>query len=382
MRCETFLSVTPFCIISTLLFSCMAHADFYEDVLNDDKRNSTYIGFNTENYSESFSIVDLYRDHPSSLSKGSTIYSHSELNVSYHLRMEEAQKHSYFLGYFKRYDLQVEHSYDAARLYYLSRHPNKNESISLDLSMKFNALSSQGLRLGYQWDFNESARWLLYADIGQSDRLMSAKVSGNLEQNQRGSSTAQSLSGDISLDYYYRNDPLYSRKVRPSIGQMLALSTQLDLSFDVSKHRFLFKDLYFSTRWPSAPHTENQINTQKVQKREDGSLNIRPLGSGKEDFKSLNQKLLTRIYTQHEIATPWGGNTLLLDLNRIYLNDQIKIGWQQRILNNGLWGAKYSLLNPAIEVFWKRNGLNLKMKLDHYDLSLMKQLSFSLGYAF
>lgn len=378
--------ITAGALLSNSLAVCLivfSNAAYAEEITPNYKKNNIItMDFSSENYSESFSILDLYNDDPSFVKKGGSMYSHTEFSLNYRFTLTNSKQHSYSVGYFNRYDLQAQHSNGAAKLYYASNYNSEDEELALSLKLELNILSSQGLRLGYQWDFNENASWLVYLDIGQGEQLMTADVNGSLQQNLSSSSQVSSLEGDVRLDYYYQNYPVYSRKVKPAKGQVLALSTQFDFNTEASRHSFLLKDLYFLARWPDAPHTANQINTQRVLARDDGSFNIRPLGSGREDFKSLDQRLVMRIFSAHELRNITRNDDIVIDINRVYLSDQIKVGWQRRLSKQQLWQLKYSVLTPAIEVALRSSSFSFNLNVDHYNVNLIQQLNMSLGYSF
>jgi hypothetical protein len=366
---------------STIFLIAIAVGNYASaDSRESDKTVS--IVFSSESYSESFSLLDLYEDDPSFVKKGRSLYSHTELNMEYRFSFDQLKAHSYLIGYFKRYDYQARHSNGAAELYYVSQHEFEGEALALDLELKFDTLSSQGLRLGYQWNFNRNARWLVYLDIGQSEQLMSANVDGYLEQDPTDSASGNSLAGDIYLDYYFQQDPIYSRSVNPAKGQVFAVSSQLDFNTDISRHHILLKDLYFLARWPNAPYTQNEINSQRVQTRDDGSFNIRPLGSGRESFSSLDQTLAMRIYSQHELNNSWGEYDFVMDVNRIYLTNQVNLGLQKRVSKQQYWQLKYSILDPAVEATWQGSNIGFKLRVDHYNVSSIQQMTLSMGYYF
>lgn len=367
-----------FSILAAMLMGSAVYANDKYVVDSGFQNKAVSIDFRTENYSESFSIIDLYDDNPSFVKKGEAIYSQSEFSIEYQLFLDDSYPYSFLIGYFKRLDYQAKHSNGAAKLYYSSHHDPGGESLSLDLELQFEGLLSQGVRLGYQWEFSENSAWQIYFDIGQGEQLMSASVEGELHQE---AAEENSLEGSVNLKYYFQNDPIYSRKVTPAKGQIFAISTQFDFNTNISRHRILLKDLYFLARWKNAPYTRNEINSQRVQERDDGSLNIRPLGSGREYFKSLDQTLSMRGYSQHEFNYSWEYD-VVLDINKLYLTEQVNLGWQKRISSKQLWQIKYSILDPAIELLWQGNDIGFKLRSDHYDVSSIQQFSFSVGYYF
>jgi hypothetical protein len=375
------MSYLSIIITSTILLIAIA-AGNSASANSRESSKTVSIVFSSESYSESFSLLDLYEDDPSFVKKGASLYSHTELSMEYRFSFDQLKAHSYLIGYFKRYDYQAKHSNGAAQLYFVSQHDTENETLALDLELKFDTLSSQGLRLGYQWDFHQNASWLVYFDLGQGDQLLSANVDGYLEQNLSDSAQGDSLAGDIRLDYYFQRDPIYSRSVNPAKGQVFAVSSQLDFNTDVSRHRILLKDLYFLASWPDAPYTQNEINSQRVQTRDDGSFNIRPLGSGRESFSSLDQTLAMRIYSQHELNNSWGEYDFVMDVNRIYLTNQVNLGLQKRISKQQYWQLKYSILDPAVEATWQGSNISFKLRVDHYNVSSIQQMTLSMGYYF
>ncbi|MFT4765417.1 MAG: hypothetical protein ACI9OH_002526, partial [Oleispira sp.] len=46
------------------------------------------------------------------------------------------------------------------------------------------------------------------------------------------------------------------------------------------------------------------------------------------------------------------------------------------------WQLKYSILDPAVEATWQGSNIGFKLRVDHYNVSSIQQMTLSVGYYF
>jgi hypothetical protein len=297
--------------VGALIFSLQAFGEYQ-------------FSFESYNLSESFRIQELINDEPSSVNDGGVIYSQTRFTAGYEFSMNEQSDFS--LAYLYRRDAQVKHSQGAADIYYLIANESEagNESFKVDLDIA--AFDAEGISLGYR--FNPDLKTGIFhvnrlgftLDIAESNNLFYGTLRSDVDY------LNDNISGNADLDYYYGIDPVYNRDVRPAKGIFYGLNVDLAFTTENTRHTANIRDIYNLAIWKDAPHTRSQINTQRITgSRDDVTLEIRSLGSGREDFKTLYLRLEPRVFTSHTLYID-GHPNYLLDFNRMFDRTQVKVG--------------------------------------------------------
>jgi len=247
--------------------------------------NTLWFSLSSDNYSESFSIGDLYNDNPQFAKQGEIIYSFSQWQYGYQINDYIA------LGFIRGLDIYAKHSSSAADIYYLTN--TKDEKIEDgDYLFTLNAdvQRTQGLFVALNTQVcNLSVTALL--EGGQVFGLTAVDVNGNVRYQE------EQLAGTLDIDYYYESDALYGRKLTSTPeGRYWSLSLKFEYASRYGQHLLMVKDAVNETYWSNAPRTQATLNTDRIVNIDnDGIITVRPLGSGRESFTHKTQIFPARI---------------------------------------------------------------------------------------
>jgi hypothetical protein len=320
------------------------------------KVNEVWLSFSSNHYSDAFSISDLYEDTPESVHSGSVIYSFSQWQLGYQLNPHVA------VGIARGWDIYAQHSEIAARVY-------AEQEISLGqhaYTLVGDVQKTQGLFVAFNGDLN-NVNVQIVLEAGEAFDLTSVDINGDV-QNQ-----SDALSGVVNIDYFYEKDALYHRKLstKPK-GQYGSLSVNIRYVSLWGRHSLQLQDLLNETHWSNAPFTQVQINTNKVASiDENGVVTARPLGSGIETFKSLNQRFPVRIKLANHVAIN-KHHELIVGLNS--MDDYIWpfVGWRLTPLNMDM---SYHFKERSISVSQQWNKyFSYNLTSDHLDTNKMQRL--------
>ncbi len=311
-------------------------------------RAEFYLNSSADLYSNSFYIRDLKNDKPGAFKQS------EEQGISYgHTRFESGWRNKHFsIAYLDRKDLVLDYSRDAALIYFFenTKQDNIPERV-YDYELSVNNSNAKGFALGYFNAFQD-LNYKLQLDLAETTDLYDGDIQGKLDFQ------GDTLNGDAEIEYYYHRDLIFEREVKPSEGVMTALHIDLSYALEKSTHTLQLRDLYSLTRWESAPYSLINIDSNRVGERdENGKLEIRPLGSGIEDFRDHKQRLPMRAYLENSFSH--NENSVLLNVN--YKSSEL---WPQF---GYLWKQKEvsGLISP------KDKSIKLKHRLSqHFEYSL------------
>jgi hypothetical protein len=164
------------------------------------------------------------------------------------------------------------------------------------------------------------------------------------------------------------------------------LNVDLAFTTENTRHTANIRDIYNLATWKDAPHTRSQINTQRITgSRDDVTLEIRSLGSGREDFKTLYLRLEPRVFTSHTLYID-GHPNYLLDFNRMFDRTQVKVGAfisfvdiflsGNNSADEGI-GFKYSFTDNSGELAVIYGVVELALVVDSVNLSNTKYLELN-----
>lgn len=320
----------------------------------------------TENYSQSFAIYDLVKEQANDVEQGELIYSHTrfELGASYQ---------GLGIAYLQRLDAVVLHSFDAALIYYYDKRdtldiPNRDYNYAL----KVNTVESQGATFFYEYRPIDNFLIKLNVDVATTDFHYDGLVDGVITYQQ------EELVATADLEWTYERDVLFDRDVIPAKGELLASSVVLGGASEYGQHQLTVADFYHKVKWERVPYTKVRANTDRVGGfTDDGKLKIRPLGSGVDGFRDVEQTFEPRYYFYNDLDLPVGGILLNID----YVADQwwpqlgyrFPLGSQSHVAK-----VAYSFEDDSLELSYayKRN-FSLSVRLD--ETSYQKAHRFNLG---
>lgn len=243
-----------------------------------------YFQVDSENYSEAF----VYKDSNAAFRQpGEKLYSHMRVEAGVFLK-------GFSIGYLDRLDAIATFSKDAALLYAQSTN-NSDEIDERVFNVKLNAnrVRTQGLTASFK-DRVSIIDYKVTLDLGKTTQLLYGSLKGQMDYRD------DDLSGTAQLDYYYDTDLVYNRRNAPPEGFAVGLSLSFSLNFEDSTHKLKIKDAFYQAHWDKAPHTIANLNTERIGGTdENGKFIIRPLGSGKESFRELTQRLPARFYLEN-----------------------------------------------------------------------------------
>lgn len=343
------------------------------------------LSFESYNFSESFYIQDLIDDNPSSVRDGRVIYSQSRFTAGYEFPINEIAGFS--LAYLYRRDALLIHSQGAADIYYLTANESEAADESFKADLDITTFDAEGISVSYRLNLGLDTGAFhvdhlgITLDIAKTNHLFYATLRSNVDYKNK------EISGNADLDYYYYTDPIYDRDVSPTQGLFYGVSADFSIETSTTRHEVDIRDIYNLSVWKDAPHTKSQLNTQRIAgTREDGTLEIMPLGSGKESYKSLYLKLAPRVFTSHMLFIK-GHPNYQFELNRLFERTQIKVGALFPLLSESLFegstlrkgiGFKYSPTDDSGELTLIYDVAEIALAIDSINFSRAQSLELQL----
>ena len=343
-----------------LLIACVCQVQLAHAINSPHPVNESWLSMRSDSYSDAFKILDLYNDNPRSRQAGDVIYSFSQWQLGRQIHPNIA------LGVIGGWDIYGQHSELAAKIYAQQEVKAGQYDYQLEADMQ----RTQGLFVAFNFGINQfNVHALLEA--GQAFGLTSVDIHGNL------SSQDNRLAGIADIDYFYEKDALYHRKLNKTpAGRYVSLSVDLSYASVWGEHRLHMQDLFNQTHWHNAPFTQLALNTNKVSSIDDnGVVSVRPLGSGRETFKSFNQVFPARIEFSNYFKID---NTAraVLGLNTIKDDVWPFIGWQ---FSRGNMQVRYHVKQQAFAVSQRYNPyFSYQFSSDHLDGSKIQRLQFGI----
>ncbi|CAA0092240.1 Uncharacterised protein [BD1-7 clade bacterium] len=327
---------------------------------------SAFLSLESENYSDAFSVVDIYNDTPRSINNGSIIYTHSraEAGLSFFEWFSIAA-----LG---RFDGVANHSFDAAYIYYTNFKSDRElEERVYDYSIDTEIVSSVGASFAV---FHKINAFFLKAtfDVGEAKNLTSGNLAGNLEVEDG------VLQGQANLDYYYKNDVIFKRENESPRGLAYGLSFEFGFNSSISEHLLSIQDAFYVVQWDAAPHTRAQLDTDRIAgTNAEGKLVVRPLASGIENNPAYTQRLPVRWYLANTIAIY--DHWVILNVNYIANQAWPSLGYQWRIDDHKI-SLRYSTQDKSIafDHQWS-DAIAYGFALDNVQIDRAHRLNFHLN---
>ncbi|NRB42452.1 MAG: hypothetical protein HRU20_28950 [Pseudomonadales bacterium] len=338
--------------IFILLFSCELKAE-------------VFLRFSSENYSAALRIYELVKEDASAVTDGEVIYSHSRAEIG-------GSYKGFGLAYLRRMDGVVHHSPDAALIYYYEKSDSSDiEERQYDYQLDVNTLASEGVTLSYQYAFEDRAWIKVNLDIAATDYLYDGRLNGDLNYNEG------SLSAAAEVEYIYERDVLFDREVNAPEGSLTALSFSVGINSDITHHELSIKDAYHRVSWKDAPYTRLKANSDRVGSiAPDGKLDIRPLGSGVEGVRDVDQSLDPRFYWLNSWDISSG--SLLLDVNYVAKAWWPKVGYAFNV-GDQIIALRYSLTDQSVQINYQLSS-SFKFVFAVDDLDYKEVHRFDMGF--
>ncbi len=331
-------------------------------------RAEFFFQLDSESYSESLAVHEIYQGEPSFVEEGELIYSNSLIELGYRF------DHNFSVSLFQRFDGIVQHSPDTAFIFFLSKAdasdiPERDYAFYLEA----NTFSSQGV--SFQWRYHP-AEWFAVSfdtQVGQTRSLMLGEISGLLTYKDE-----QLSSGDAVIDYAYERDVLFERETAIPKGLQTAIAVNLFIRSVYGIHELQIDDAYHQVKWRSAPRTQASLDTDRITEvDESGKLEVNPLGSGREFFSDITQTLPARYYFKNSIFLN-DKYQLLMDVNFIADEYWPILGMGMNLEHHQLQ-FRYSQRDNAARVNWNyKQWLSLYMGITN--INLRKSHRVDLGW--
>jgi hypothetical protein len=326
---------------------------------NQHRIGETWLSISSNSYSDAFTIIDLYKDDPTSLQPGGVIYSFNQwvLGHKFHTNISA--------GVHAGFDFYAQHSDIAAKIYAQKKVSLGQHSYTLIA----NAQRTNGLFVAF--DYKDSVfESQIMLEAGQATELTSVELTGDLlyEEN--------ALSGTANIDYFYEKDALYDRELESiSKGTYFSMSATLIYRSRLGKHSLHMQDIVNQTQWHSAPYTYVKLNTNRISSIDDnGVITVRPLGSGLETYKSMTQRFPAKInFSNHLYATK--NQNFIIGLQSIQSHSWPYIGWEYSPSN---FEAIYHYKEHSVSVAHRVNSfISYNINSDHIDKNKIQR--FQIG---
>ena len=192
------------------------------------------------------------------------------------------KKEGWKTAYIIRYDYALEYSPDTAEIIYGDKNNvslEKNRIYDVDLSLIHSR--STGFKFGYEWQVKPN--FFIGMDLSylETQRFLKGDITGQF------SASEDDYTGQIDLDYVYREDKLLGRKVKVPTGRGYALDVAWRWQSANALWRFSggWTDLLSKIRIKKAPFTSATASTDRISFDDQGKINVKPVLSGLEGYR-------------------------------------------------------------------------------------------------
>ncbi len=279
------------------------------------------------------------------------------------------------LSVFSRYEWYLKFSPDTMALYGASVN---GEDLSLgkiynvDLSVEH--LVSDGLKLGWSHDWNDSFSTYLSLSYLQAREVMSGELSGQVQHLFNAIYT-----GELNLDYVYSDDVLLNRQVSEQHSHF-GYSSDIGINWQISDNWFVSlwaQDVVNAIEWRNVPRTRATANTATADVDDDGNISIHPVVTGVEDNTNYTQHLPAKYHSRINYLYGDGG----LGVKSVYVDELWLVDLEWSALWSGSWvsNISYNLQSGAIGLKAQWQHFYLGIQSDSLDYQQATQLNLTLG---
>ncbi len=323
-----------------------------------------YTEIDSEAYSESFSVKELVSEIKGAgyASGGEAAFLHAQFSAG-------ARMGNWDLAVVTRYDAALDYSEATARLILASSADGDVPDGIYNLALDVQTVSATGLRVGYRYAVSEGLSVKASLTGFQAQNLLDGRISGQLELS--GSADAQ---GDLLLDYYYGNDPVFGQDADAPDGYGYAVDIAVNwqatpaLSFALN-----LDDIVSDIRWDAAPRTVADATSGISRTDEDGLLIIRPALSGQNSTETLSNSYMTRTAVQadYSLNNTWSLHQSVFNAKDIWLS---RSGVDYSFATGAKLGATYDWIARAVGVSGQYGAFRFDIATDAADLSKARYL--------
>lgn len=361
------------CFLLLLLFSSISAAFTAQ---GDENKNDISFYVSTESFSNILPIKQLIKDEWKQRPDQDASHAFTQNEVGIRLNWNNV-----LFGVAHRLDYFVNTHADTAEAFYLERAelPLTTKD-HYDVALRLHHQQSNGIRLGYQWDFESITAQINvgYWYVTETrDSTLTGQVSGDIHNNISGTAELTEFYSDKNFLKRGNNNDWQTDGYGATLDIALAwqMSEALHISLDV-------KDLYAKFKLKKLGFSQGNLDTDGTFINSLGGQSYLPLYRGVEGKKDYQFELPEHInlIAAYNLASMDKSLSLLVRYKRQGEIDFYYLGAQWQHSQSSQTRVMLDIENLSPEIQYVNQWLSVKLGIDTLNLDKAKQLT--LGVAF